>query len=464
MEESSYILLSKVVRLLTTAVWLALVLALISLDAASQTTPVQQVANQDCEKIKQDIQQLQQDLANLSVEMQHLTQLLDQVNQDVSKTEADLKTATGLANAGITNETIRGQLLDTLAKLLSTRRQIKQQLEDDASVMQEIKNEIADLLNKLANCAPPSTTEPPKGTPGAQPVPPSNPLPPSPLTPTPLQQPPGQDCAKIKQDIQQLQQDLANLSVEMQHLTELLDQVNQDVSKTEADLKTATGLANAGITNETVRGQLLDTLAKLLSTRRQIKQQLEDDASVMQEIKNEIADLLNKLANCAPPSTTEPPKGTPAAQPVPPSNPLPPSPLTPTPLQQPPGQDCAKIKQDIQQLQQDLANLSVEMQHLTELLDQVNQDVSKTEADLKTATGLANVGITNETVRGQLLDTLAKLLSTRRQIKQQLEDDASVMQEIKNEIADLLNKLANCAPPSTTEPPKGTPAAQPVPP
>src|SRR5579859_5000611 len=165
MEESSYILLSKVVRLLTTAVWLALVLALISLDAASQTTPVQQVANQDCEKIKQDIQQLQQDLANLSVEMQHLTQLLDQVNQDVSKTEADLKTATGLANAGITNETIRGQLLDTLAKLLSTRRQIKQQLEDDASVMQEIKNEIADLLNKLANCAPPSTTEPPKPEP-----------------------------------------------------------------------------------------------------------------------------------------------------------------------------------------------------------------------------------------------------------------------------------------------------------
>jgi len=139
---------------------------LISTRSAAQTTaPTQQAAEQDCEKIKQDIQQLQQDLAQISVEMQRLTEVLDQVNQNVAKTQTDLKTATGHANAGITSQAIRGQLLDALAKLLNTRRHIKQQLEDDATMMQDIKNEIADLLNKLASCHPASTTEPPKPEP-----------------------------------------------------------------------------------------------------------------------------------------------------------------------------------------------------------------------------------------------------------------------------------------------------------
>jgi len=141
---------------------------------AKTTSPLQQAADQDCENIKQGIQQLQQDLAAISVEMQRLTELLDQVNNGVAKTQAAVSTATAHANAGLTNETLRGQLLDTLGKLLNTRRQIKQQLEDDASIMQEIKNEIADLLSKLANCARPSTTQPPKqGPQDQQPAPPS---------------------------------------------------------------------------------------------------------------------------------------------------------------------------------------------------------------------------------------------------------------------------------------------------
>lgn len=144
--------------------------ARISAPYAPRATAQPQTADQDCEKIKQDIEQLQQELAAISVEMQRLTELLDQVNQDVAKTQADLKTATGLSNAGITNETIRGQLLDTLAKLLSTRKQVKQQLEDDALTIQAIKDEIAGLLSKLANCAPPSSTQPPQQeTPQAQP-------------------------------------------------------------------------------------------------------------------------------------------------------------------------------------------------------------------------------------------------------------------------------------------------------
>ena len=148
-------------------------LLLIPTHSASQAiTPPQQVASEDCERIKQDIEQLQQELADLSAEMQRETEQLDQLNKAVAQTQADLNVATAHANAGLTNETLRGQLLDTLAHMLGLRKQLKQQLEDDAELIQEIKAEIADLLSKLANCGPPSTTEPPKAeTPTPQPPP-----------------------------------------------------------------------------------------------------------------------------------------------------------------------------------------------------------------------------------------------------------------------------------------------------
>ena len=63
-------------------------------------------------------------------------------------------------------------MLDMLATEMNLRREIKQQLEDDAKQIQAIKDKIADLLNKLANCAPLSTTQPPKQeTPNPQPPP-----------------------------------------------------------------------------------------------------------------------------------------------------------------------------------------------------------------------------------------------------------------------------------------------------
>ena len=152
---------------------LLLIVTLLPLDAASQKTPApaQQAADQDCEKIKQDIQQLQQDLANVSAEMQNLTNALNSVNADISRIQADLKTETAAASSiggklsGTDFEVFRGRILDSLAKALAVRKSLQQQLEDDATIMQDIKNEIADLLNKLANCGPPSTTEPPKPEP-----------------------------------------------------------------------------------------------------------------------------------------------------------------------------------------------------------------------------------------------------------------------------------------------------------
>jgi cell division septum initiation protein DivIVA len=308
------------------AVVLVFVLLFGACAMASQTsTPP---AEQSCEKIKQDIEQLQQELADLSAEMQRETGQLDQLNKAVAQTQADLNVATAHANAGLTNENLRGQLLDTLAHMLGLRKQLKQQLEDDAELIQEIKAEIANLLSKLANCALPSTTQPPKGTLSPQLPPPSSPAPsstetppnqPPPPTPAPAKKPAGQDCEKIKQDIEQLQQELADLSAEMQRETEQLDQLNKAVAQTQADLNVATAHANAGLTNENLRGQLLDTLAHMLGLRKQLKQQLEDDAELIQEIKAEIADLLSKLANCGPPSTTAPSKEeTPNPQPPPP--------------------------------------------------------------------------------------------------------------------------------------------------
>jgi hypothetical protein len=293
-----------------------MIAGLFSIRSVSQTAP-QQAAEQDCKKIKQDIEQLQQDLAELSADMQRLTELLDTVNQHVAQMQADLKLTTDPR----LNETVRGELLDTLAKELALRKQIRQQLEDDASLMQATKDEIAGLLSKLANCGPPSATQPPQQETPNQPQQPPKPSPPSLQTSTnqaPSQTAPQQaaeeDCKKIKQDIEQLQQDLAELSADMQRLTELLDTVNQHVVQMQADLKLTTDPR----LNETVRGELLDTLAKELALRKQIRQQLEDDANLMQAIKDEIADLLNKLANCPPPSTTEPPKQE-APTPQPPS-------------------------------------------------------------------------------------------------------------------------------------------------
>jgi Skp family chaperone for outer membrane proteins len=161
---------STTARVVISAIFLFM-MALIPIYAASQTTaPGQQAGGQDCEKIKQDIQQLQQELADLSAEMQRETELLDELNKDVAQTQAHLNAITAQVNAGVLNETLRGEELDTLAKVLGLRKQVRQQLEDDAKLIQGIKAEIADLLGKLANCPPPSTTEPSKQeTPSPQP-------------------------------------------------------------------------------------------------------------------------------------------------------------------------------------------------------------------------------------------------------------------------------------------------------
>jgi uncharacterized membrane-anchored protein YhcB (DUF1043 family) len=156
---------------------------ILPLVAQSTSARAQQSADQNCEKVKRDIEQLQQDLANLSAEMQDLTNDLNRVNQDISQIQEDLKTATA-ASASIGGKLLggfeeqRGQILDSLAKAMGLRKQMKQQLEDDADLMQAIKEEIADLLNKLANCAPPSSIQPPREEPPAgQPTPPAKPTP-----------------------------------------------------------------------------------------------------------------------------------------------------------------------------------------------------------------------------------------------------------------------------------------------
>ncbi len=304
-----------------------------SSNAQTSAAPAQQAADQDCEKIKQDIQQLQQDLANLSAEMQRLSDAMNTVNADISRIQADLKTATAAAAGGRLSgtgfEELRGQILDALAHAMALRKNLEQQIEDDSNLMQAIKNQIADLLSKLANCPPPSTTQPPKNEPAKeqppQPPPPSQPQQSPPPTPTPAspQQAAGEDCEGIKQDIQQLQQDLANLSAEMQRLSDALNTVNADISRIQADLKTATAAAAGGRLSgtgfEELRGQILDALAHAMALRKNLEQQIEDDSNLMQAIKNQIADLLSKLANCPPPSTTQPPKEeTPNRQPPPP--------------------------------------------------------------------------------------------------------------------------------------------------
>ena len=134
-----------------------------------------------------------------------------------------------------------------------------------------------------------------------------------------------QDCAKIKQDIEQLQEYLGRVSAEMQALNDALDMVNKQVARAQADLKPTIGV------NEDLRGQVLDSLAHIMSVRKDLERQLEDDALTIQAIKDEIADLLNKLGSCGPKETSQAPKQeTPTGQPGTPAtsvlaaNPLPP--------------------------------------------------------------------------------------------------------------------------------------------
>ena len=143
----------------------AITLAALTFLVASRTLAAQQVgappaAGTDCETIKQDIQQLQDELVRLSMEMEKLNDLLDQADKDLAKAQADLNNYSNskLAQA-VLGEEERQELLDATAKLLNLRSQLRQQFEGDASKMQAIEDEIADLLNKLANCAPSSSTD-----------------------------------------------------------------------------------------------------------------------------------------------------------------------------------------------------------------------------------------------------------------------------------------------------------------
>jgi len=155
---------------------LHLILAMIPIAAFSQTSALpQHAADQDCEKIRQEIQALQDWLAAMSAIVQRLKQALDDLNKAIAKYQESIKSP---IRGSVLSETYKGELLDILAKAMRTRKDLEQQLEDEANLTQLIKNEIADLLNKLGNCGPPSTTQPPKKeAPKEQPSPPAKPAP-----------------------------------------------------------------------------------------------------------------------------------------------------------------------------------------------------------------------------------------------------------------------------------------------
>jgi hypothetical protein len=157
---------------LTTAAGLLLLLSALPAHAAAEATArlAQQAASQDCEKIKEEIRQLQDAIANISGQMQIMQQSLDRINKDIAQLQQGVKFFSG---PGL-SETARGEALDQLAKAMNDRTRVEQDLEDAANTIQAFKDAIAELLNKLASCGPPSTTQPPKEeTPKAQPTPPS---------------------------------------------------------------------------------------------------------------------------------------------------------------------------------------------------------------------------------------------------------------------------------------------------
>ena len=308
---------------------LALVVILFPFPAHSAvrtSTQTQNAADQDCEKIKQEIQTLQESLAKLTVEAQAIQNSLDDINKQISRIQQGVRFFRG---PGL-SETARGEALDQLAKAMNGRTRMEQDLQDIENLIQSTKDEIADLLSKLANCAPPSTTEPPKGTstsqmpppPAAAPsAPPTPSQPPSP-SPAPTQQPASQDCETIKQEIQALQDSLAKLTVQAQAIQNSLDDINKQISTLQQGVRFFSG---PGL-SETARGEALDQLAKAMNDRTRMEQDLQDIENLIQSTKDEIADLLSKLANCGPPSAMQPPKQeTPTDQPPtrPPSKPTP---------------------------------------------------------------------------------------------------------------------------------------------
>ena len=160
-------------------------------------------------------------------------------------------------------------------------------------------------------------------------------------------QPAGEDCATITQQVRDLQDALSQLSVERQALANALDRINNDIATLQQGVKFFSGPGSS----ESARGEALDKLATAMSQRQQVEKDLEDVDSLVQATKDAIADLLSKLANCAPPSTTQPNQASPLPQGPPGSIPTSP----PPPLQA--AEDCAAITQQIRDLQDALSQL-----------------------------------------------------------------------------------------------------------
>ena len=156
---SSRILFARRARRSTTAILLLLILApFVPTGWAQQTGSPQQVADQDCEKIKEEIKALQDEIANISAQMLRMQRDLDEINKAIATLQQGVKFFSGPGFS----ETARGEALDQLAKAMNYRRRVEQDIEDAANHIGELKNLIAHLLDLLANCPPPSTTEPPK--------------------------------------------------------------------------------------------------------------------------------------------------------------------------------------------------------------------------------------------------------------------------------------------------------------
>jgi len=116
-----------------------------------------QISDEDCEKIKKDITGLNDEMTKLSAQMQSQKILLDEVNEHIQKTQADLKAYEEKVKNSLNpllqiNEEIRAKFLDALSKMMDVRKGLKKEIEDGLLTMQALKDVIADLLNQLANC------------------------------------------------------------------------------------------------------------------------------------------------------------------------------------------------------------------------------------------------------------------------------------------------------------------------
>lgn len=122
-------------------------------------TSIAQESNKECEELKKEVLDLQ---AELEMENKALQSFEEAHNRAIQDYQKALEAYKRVIKNSVTGEDLRSEILEDLRKITEIQKDLSNAIESMKKSIEETKDRIKDLLNKLANCGNKNMDEPTK--------------------------------------------------------------------------------------------------------------------------------------------------------------------------------------------------------------------------------------------------------------------------------------------------------------